>query len=86
MPDRAMPGKSRILADYITRPQLALELNKTVLSLQRWERKHFGPHVTRVGDTPYYRIETVRAWLADQEKRGWPARPAKDPASSNGEV
>jgi hypothetical protein len=71
-----MPGKRRILDDYLSRPQLAYELNKTIRSLQRWEREHLGPAVTQFGNSPRKPCG-----------RGWPIRKGahapKGAASSN---
>jgi hypothetical protein len=57
-----------LLSGYLTRPQLATELNRTIRTLERWEWERIGPAVTRVGKTPMYRIEAVRAWLTGLER------------------
>ena len=79
MTNPALPSKRRVLAEYLSRPQLAYELNKTIRSLQRWEQEHRGPSVPYVGNSPYYSAETVRAWLADQERRHAPMPPIAGP-------
>jgi hypothetical protein len=66
-----MPNSDKaagILSGYLTRPQLAAELNRTIRTLERWEWHRTGPAVTHIGKSPLYRIETVRAWLASLER------------------
>jgi hypothetical protein len=57
-----------ILADYLPRPALAEKLKKDERTLARWEAQRSGPPVTRIGHKPYYRIESVRAWLKSLEQ------------------
>jgi hypothetical protein len=52
-----------LLHDYMTREQLATELNKTVRTLDRWYMLREGPAVTRVGNRRLYHVDDVRAWL-----------------------
>jgi hypothetical protein len=59
---------SGLLAGYLTRPQLAAELNRTIRTLERWEWERTGPAVTHIGKSPLYKIESVRAWLASLER------------------
>jgi hypothetical protein len=57
-----------ILADYLSRPELAQRLGKDERTLARWEVQRTGPPLTRIGHKPYYRIESVRAWLKSLEQ------------------
>ena len=68
-----MPGKPfRLRDEFLSRVELACQLNRTVRCLQRWERNHLGPNVTHIGKSSYYSAKAVRAWLADQEKKQAP--------------
>ncbi|SNS30436.1 helix-turn-helix domain-containing protein [Antarctobacter heliothermus] len=57
-----------ILSDWMTRTELAAELNLTTETLGRWDARRIGPARTRVGRKVLYRRETVRAWLLAQEQ------------------
>ena len=57
-----------ILADYITRKDLAAQLGRSVRSLERWEEERTGPDVTRVGRSVLYRVDSVRDWLRSREQ------------------
>jgi hypothetical protein len=52
-----------VLDDYLPRSALAEQLNKTIRTLERWERQRIGPPITRIGRRPFYRIDGVRNWL-----------------------
>jgi len=58
-----------VLSDYLTRDELATQLNRTVRTLERWESSRVGPPITRMGKTPLYRKESVIDWLASQEQK-----------------
>ena len=60
---------SNILSDYLSRPELAVDVDRSIRTLERWESKRIGPPVTRIGKTPYYRKDAVRDWLLNQERR-----------------
>jgi hypothetical protein len=64
-----MSPTENILADYVSRAALALQLEKSERTLARWEVLRIGPAVTKIGQQPYYRIETVRAWLRSREQQ-----------------
>ena len=59
---------TKLLDEYLTRSELAAELNKSERTLERWERLGIGPPVTRNGITPIYNIQGARAWLRAQEQ------------------
>jgi phage terminase Nu1 subunit (DNA packaging protein) len=64
-----MTSMTKILDDYLTRDQLAAELNITVRTLSRWQEMPDGiPHV-QVGGRVLYRISSVRAWLEAKERQ-----------------
>ncbi|MCL1629918.1 DNA-binding protein [Roseibaca sp. V10] len=58
-----------LLADWISRDQLARELGLTCDTLSRWEARQIGPACTRIGRKVFYRRDTVRAWLLAQEQQ-----------------
>ncbi len=57
-----------MLSDWMTRAELAAELDLTTETLARWDARRHGPAPTRVGRKVLYRRETVRAWLLAQEQ------------------
>ena len=57
-----------MLSDWMTRAELAAELNRTTETLGRWDARRIGPAPTRVGRKVLYRRGTVRAWLLAQEQ------------------
>jgi predicted DNA-binding transcriptional regulator AlpA len=61
-----------LLADWISREQLAGELGLTRDTLARWEARQLGPPCTRIGRKVYYRRTSVEAWINAQEQ----SRPA----------
>jgi len=80
-PIRAMKGKQNmmttetprrspvagLLGGWISRLDLALELDVTVDTLRRWEALRFGPPCVRVDRKVYYRRDGVHDWLQLQE-------------------
>ncbi|MGI3211036.1 helix-turn-helix transcriptional regulator [Roseovarius tibetensis] len=61
-----------LLADWISREQLAGELGLTRDTLARWEARQLGPPCTRIGRKVYYRRASVEDWINAQEQ----SRPA----------
>lgn len=61
-----------LLADWISREQLAAELGLTRDTLARWEARQLGPPCTRIGRKVFYRRASVEAWISAQEQ----SRPA----------
>jgi hypothetical protein len=66
---RAHNGAPSLLDGYLTRAELAKELNRCTRTLERWERLRRGPPLTYIGISPMYRRESVFAWLASLEQR-----------------
>ena len=62
------PSKPRLLSGWISRLDLALELEVTVETLHRWEKLRFGPPCVRAGRKIYYRRDAVQDWLLAQEQ------------------
>jgi len=63
------PPETSVLADFISRAELARMLHRSVRTLCRWEAERYGPPVTRFGDSIYYRRSSVLSWLDRREQR-----------------
>lgn len=63
--DTAKPG---LLDDWMTRVELALELDLSVDTLARWETRRTGPTCIRIGRKVFYRRGAVQEWLCEQER------------------
>jgi hypothetical protein len=57
-----------LLADWISREQLACELGLTSDTLARWEARRQGPPCTRIGRKTLYRRVSVQDWIRAQEQ------------------
>ena len=57
-----------MLSEWMTRAELAAELDLTTETLCRWNSRRHGPAPTRIGRKVLYRRETVCAWLLAQEQ------------------
>ena len=57
-----------LLADWISREQLACELGLTTDTLARWEARRQGPPCTRIGRKTLYRRVSVQDWIRAQEQ------------------
>jgi len=64
-----------ILADWISRNELARELGITTDTLGRWAAQRKGPAYVKAGRKIFYRRDVVRAWLQSKEVR--PVKPAR---------
>ena len=64
---------AHLLADWISRGELARQLNLTSDTLGRWEARREGPPCTRLGRKVFYRRASVQDWLRAQEQ----ARPTR---------
>lgn len=58
-----------VLDGYIRESDLARQLNRSVRTLQRLAARRLGPPRIKVGRLVFYRIDSVRAWLAQQERK-----------------
>lgn len=63
----ARSASGGLLVGWISRVDLALELDLTVDTLRRWEAQRFGPPCVRAGRKVYYRRDAVHDWLQLQE-------------------
>lgn len=53
--------------EYLTRPELAAELDVSERTIGRWDNAGVGPPRTVLGKRPLYRREGVTQWLRDRE-------------------
>jgi hypothetical protein len=53
---------------YISRADIARQLNRNERTLERWTSHGTGPAITRIGKSPHYRKDIVHAWLLAQVK------------------
>ena len=57
-----------LLADWISREQLARALDLTTDTLSRWEARRQGPPCTRIGRKTFYRRVAIQEWIRAQEQ------------------
>ena len=57
-----------VLADLISREQLARTLDLTPDTLARWEARRQGPPCTRIGRKTFYRRAAIQEWIRSQEQ------------------
>ena len=57
-----------LLADWISREQLADELGLASDTLARWEARQLGPPCTRIGRKVLYQHASVQEWISVQEQ------------------
>jgi len=58
-----------VLEGYITETDLARQLKRSVRTLQRLAARQSGPPRIKIGRLIFYRIESVRTWLVQQERK-----------------
>ncbi|SFC44453.1 helix-turn-helix domain-containing protein [Tropicimonas isoalkanivorans] len=63
------PRDGGLLGGWITRAELAEELAVSIDTLCRWDTRRIGPPSVRAGRKVLYRVESVRAWLREQENK-----------------
>lgn len=64
----ARPGA--LLSGWISRADLAQQLEITEGTLRRWETERWGPPCIRAGRKIFYRRNAVLEWLEQQETLG----------------
>ena len=57
-----------LLADWVSREELARALGLTADTLARWEARRQGPPCTRIGRKTFYRRATIQEWIQAQEQ------------------
>lgn len=68
MTDEPGAAPLNLLADWISREDLAEELMVKPDTLARWEARREGPPCMRIGRKVYYRQSSVRDWLLSREQ------------------
>ena len=71
MPSEKSPSlvhSAPILADYISRENLAQELQVSSRTLDRWHGRRIGPPRCLIGRKVFYRRVSVRDWLISREQ------------------
>ena len=68
MTDEPGAAPLNLLADWISREDLAEELMVKPDTLARWEARRDGPPCMRIGRKVYYRQSSVRDWLLSREQ------------------
>ena len=63
-----------LLEGYVTRSQLAAELNVCNRTVSRYENQPSGLPSLTIGGRKMYRLETVRRWLERRERQPNPSR------------
>lgn len=63
-----MSSPEPILAEFLTKEELAVELRRNPRTLDRWDVLGMGPPRTFVGRKILYRRASVQKWLAAQER------------------
>jgi hypothetical protein len=63
-----MSNPEPILAEFLTREELAAELRRNPRTLDRWDVLGMGPPRTLIGRQILYRRVSVKKWLAAQER------------------
>ena len=67
--ERPEAAKKPILSDWITRDELARELDVTPDTMARWAADGMGPPAVKIGRRVMYRRASVEKWLAELEGR-----------------
>ena len=63
-----MSNSQPILEEFLTKEELASELQRNPRTLDRWNVLRIGPPRTLVGRAILYRRASVQKWLAAQEQ------------------
>jgi hypothetical protein len=59
--------ENNILSEYMTKQELAAQLQRSIRSLDRWSLKGDGPPCVRIGRRTLYRRAAVVEWLRQLE-------------------
>ena len=65
-----MSDSEPLLSEFLTKRELAAELQRNERTLDRWDALGTGPPRTRVGRKVLYRRASVLKWLCAQERHG----------------
>ena len=59
--------ENSILSEYLTKAELAAQLNRSIRSVDRWTLTGDGPPCVRIGRRSLYRRAAVIEWLRSLE-------------------
>ena len=59
--------ENSILSEYLTKAELAAQLNRSIRSVDRWTLTGEGPPCVRIGRRSLYRRAAVIEWLRSLE-------------------
>jgi len=62
-----MSDSEPLLSEFLTKKELAAELQRNERTLDRWDALGTGPPRTRIGRKVLYRRTSAKKWLAAQE-------------------
>ena len=62
------------LDEYLPRTELAKQIGVCERTIARYENSADGLPVTLIGGRRFYKIDSVRAWLASRERKPNPRR------------
>lgn len=68
MDDLSNTPDNSVLSGFITEADLARQMHRSVRTLQRLAAHHAGPPRIKIGRLIYYRVDSVREWLAQLEQ------------------
>ena len=57
-----------VLEGFLSKHQLAAELNKSTRTLDRWHLERIGPPRLKLGKSVFYKADSVRTWFEAQER------------------
>lgn len=63
----ASDNQASVLADWISREDLAVELGLSLQTLKRWAMRREGPPWMKVGRKVLYNRDSVKEWLRSRE-------------------
>ncbi|PSH02715.1 MAG: hypothetical protein CXZ00_16015 [Acidobacteria bacterium] len=67
--------ENSILSEYLTKAELAAQLDRSIRSVDRWTLTGYGPPCVRIGRRSLYRRAAVVEWLRSLETT--PGRPER---------
>jgi excisionase family DNA binding protein len=76
LPQLGMAAMDALLSAYLTRNQLAAELNVTTRTVARWQAQPDGLPFTMLGSRTLYKRASVLAWIESHERQPNPRRRA----------
>ena len=60
-------AKHRLTENLLTQAELAEALGKSPRTIQRWRKARRAPPAIVIGNSTFFKIQSVQAWLDDHE-------------------